>query len=318
MQVIHLSYPPAEASFQGIPASQVLAIGDFDGVHLGHQEVISKTIALAAKQGCTPALMTFDPHPRAFMGQAKYDESITPMDERLKLFAAMGIEFTYIVKFDQQLMTLAPHRFIDEVLIPLNIRAAVVGFDFTFGYKGQGKAETLAELSNNRFQVEIVEPFRMGEEKVSSSAVRSYLEEANPQAAQIYLGRPYTLTGVVVDGDKRGRTLGFPTANMRLDENYILPANGVYAVSVLAEGKQYGGVMNLGYKPTFDGNKRLSTEVHIFDFNGDLYGKSISVSLLHFLRSERKFPSLDELVSQIHRDAEMARDLLQSHNIKNA
>lgn len=311
MQVIPITYPidfDASSLFVG---EQVVAIGDFDGVHMGHQEVIGRALRTAKKLGLPTAIMTFHPHPRAVMGQDKYVDLLTPMRKKMEMFASLGVSHTYIVTFDASLMRLSPEEFVDQVLHRLGVDSVICGFDFTFGYQGKGNPDTLCELSHGKFSVEVVRPFHMDGEKVSSTLIRESLQQGDIDTVTRLLGRPYSISGIVVDGAKRGRTIGFPTANLQLDESYVVPTNGVYAIKASLKGETYKGVMNIGIKPTFTtGELKPSFEAHLFDFSDQIYGEHMSVELIAFLRPERKFSSIDELVAQIKQDAELAKQKL--------
>lgn len=285
----------------------MVAIGDFDGVHLGHQEVIGRALSTAKKLGLPTAIMTFHPHPRAVMGQDKYTELLTPMNKKMMIFESLGINHAYIVTFDASLMRLSPEQFVDQVLDRLGVNSVICGFDFTFGFQGKGTPDSLCNLSHGKFSVEVVRPFHMDGEKVSSTLIRESLQQGDIDTVTRLLGRPYSISGIVVDGEKRGRTIGFPTANLQLDEPYVKPTNGVYAIKATVKGETYKGVMNIGVKPTFSsGEPKPSFEAHLFDFSEQIYGEHVNVELIAFLRPERKFSSIDDLVAQIKLDVETA------------
>ncbi|MDR6883907.1 bifunctional riboflavin kinase/FAD synthetase [Bacillus sp. 3255] len=309
MQIIPISYPIDFDAASVFAGEQVVAIGDFDGVHLGHQEVIGRALSTAKKLGLPSAIMTFHPHPRAVMGQDKYLDLLTPMQAKMEKFASLGVSHTYVVTFDASLMRLSPEQFVDQVLDQLGVNSVICGFDFTFGYQGKGNPDSLCELSHGKFSVEVVRPFQMDGEKVSSTLIRESLQQGDIDTVTRLLGRPYSISGKVVDGEKRGRQLGFPTANLALDESYVIPRNGVYAIKAILNGETYKGVMNIGVKPTFaTGELKPSFEAHLFDFSQQIYGERLKVELIAFLRPERKFSSIDELVTQIKLDAEAARN----------
>ncbi|MBD0380309.1 bifunctional riboflavin kinase/FAD synthetase [Paenibacillus sedimenti] len=308
MQIIPLSYPMDLESAPIYVGKQVVAIGDFDGVHLGHREVIGRAIQTAERLRLPAAIMTFHPHPRAVMGQDKYTELLTPMKKKMELFASLGVNHVYIVTFDASLMRLSPEQFVDQVLHRLGVDSVICGFDFTFGYQGKGTPDSLCELSHGKFSVEVVRPFHMDGEKVSSTLIRESLQHGDIETVTRLLGRPYSMSGIVVDGAKRGRTFGFPTANIQLDEPYVVPVNGVYAIKASVNGVSYKGVMNIGVKPTVaTGELKQSLEAHLFDFSDQIYGEHITVDLIAYLRAEQKFASIDELIAQIKQDAETAK-----------
>ncbi|QAY65638.1 bifunctional riboflavin kinase/FAD synthetase [Paenibacillus protaetiae] len=313
MEIISLTYPldRMPALLQG--KSLAVAIGHFDGVHLGHQDVIRTAVATAKQEGILSAVMTFHPHPKEVLGQGDYyHRSLTPLQDKTALFERLGVDIAFVVAFDTTFASVMPEQFVNEILRPLHAKHVVVGFDFTFGHKGQGNAKHMLELCKPDITVQIVEPLCLKGSKVSSSSVRAALAEGNVTEAAELLGRPYEVTGIVVDGDKRGRTIGFPTANVSPSSPYVLPAYGVYAISVDRNGETYYGVLNLGFKPTFNAPGGEATlEAHLFDFAGNLYGERLTVRFHSFIRNEQKFNSIHELVEQIHRDSETARQLFQ-------
>lgn len=313
MRVVSLSYPlPAE---ERRSQPQVIAIGEFDGVHLGHQQVIRRALERARSLHAPTAIMTFHPHPREVLGQARYARSLTPLQAKLKQLAELGVDTTYVVRFDESFSRIGTHTFVTEFLLPLRPETVVVGFDFSFGHRGAGNPDTLCELGHGRFAVEIVRPYQLDGSKVGSTQIRSWLEQGQLEQANRWLGRAYAVRGTVVRGDGRGRTIGFPTANIEPDGAYVLPANGVYAVRMKVDGAVLNGVANIGRKPTFHADLPKPTlEAHLFDFSGDLYGREIELELVSFLREERKFASPDALVAQIREDAAAARLRLESES----
>lgn len=315
METFQLSYP-----LQGSEAAvrpQVLAIGDFDGVHRGHQEVIKRAVKSGHELGVPAAIMTFHPHPRQVMGIDKYTKLLTPMSRKQELMVELGVDSTYLVEFNERFMRVSPEDFVERMLMPLQVNTVYVGFDFTFGHKGAGTPDLLCELAKGRFAVEVVRPFHMNGEKVSSTRIRDCLLGGRTEEANALLGRPYRLHGKVIHGEARGRTIGFPTANIDVTEPYVIPANGVYAIQAFVRGRRYGGVMNIGLKPTFhDGLPKPSLEAHLFDFEGSIYEETMDVELLTYIRPERKFSSVQELIAQIAADAQQAKILLAEKNIQ--
>lgn len=311
METISLSYPLSAQFIENNSRPQVLAIGQFDGLHLGHASVIETAVRLASEVGLPASVMTFHPHPKEVMKKGDYDGYLTPPQEKERILRNMGVDHVYIVEFNDAFSQVSPQDFVTGMLVPLQIHTAVVGFDFHFGYRGEGHAGMLRELSNNTMEVNTVPPFLISGEKVSSSGIRKALQEGDMELANGWLGRPYAIKGTVSHGEKRGRQMGYPTANVKPDEHYVLPTTGVFAVRVRHNGNTYSGVMNVGVKPTFHNDATVpSLEVHLFDFNGDIYGESLHVELTHFIRKERKFGSMEELMGQIAKDAETAKKLL--------
>jgi riboflavin kinase / FMN adenylyltransferase len=288
-----------------------IALGNFDGVHRGHQQVIQALADLDAA-GSYLTVVTFDPHPQAFFtGQVR--TLLTPLAEKSQQLDDLGVSQLILLPFNQALAALSPAEFVAQILVQqLEAKAISVGFNFRFGHKRSGNAEDLRAIAANYgIQVNVVAPQLFEGERISSSAIRAALEQGDLQQANRLLGRSYSLVGEVVEGDRLGRTLGFPTANLRLPEQKFLPRTGVYAIRVESDGLEQPGVMNLGYRPTVDGTK-LVVEAHLLDWSGDLYGQTLTVSLEQFLRSEQKFPDLAALKAQIQQDCDRARTVFQS------
>jgi len=310
MNVKYLRYP---LELDDDQQSYVMAIGYFDGVHVGHRRVIQRAIDVAKKKNLHAAVMTFHPHPREVLGRSGYTNYLTPLDDKLEVFRKMGVDSVFVVQFDIPFSSIYPEDFIDEFLIPLQAKHIIVGFDYTFGYRGQGTAYTLKEQSKDRYQVDVVSPITRYGEKISSTIIREYLYGGKIEQANEFLGRPYALKGVVVHGEKRGRLLGFPTANLSLDKPYLVPKTGVYGVRVTYEEGIYFGVMNVGIKPTFDQiKKEKSLEVYIFELNENLYDKVLTVEFLFFIREEQKFSGVEQLIHQIKQDVGTAKGRIES------
>ncbi|KAA9006437.1 bifunctional riboflavin kinase/FAD synthetase [Paenibacillus spiritus] len=312
MRTVMLSFPLSAEAAGEWGRLQIAALGQFDGLHRGHASVIAAAVARARREGLPCAVITFHPHPKDVMGKGNYDGYLTPPRDKRELLADMGIDVLYILEFDEPLSRISPEQFVDEMLRPLRLSAAVVGFDYRFGYKGEGDAEMLQRLGEGWMQVETAPPFLLDGVKVSSSGIRRALQEGDIETANAWFGRPYRIRGTVAHGEKRGRTIGFPTANVKLEDRYVIPATGVYAVRAGIDGRRLDGVMNVGVKPTFHEQAlEPSFEVHLFDFEGDLYGREMEVELISFIRPERKFDSVDALIRQIGADAEVARQQLR-------
>lgn len=301
------------------PGGLSLAIGFFDGVHKGHADVIRRAVALARETGRTPAVMTFDPHPRVVLGHGDhYQTVLTPLEDKLALIASLGVEAAYVIWFDRTFAGITAERFVRELLLPLGVRTAVVGFDFAFGFRGEGDAGALRRFSDGAIEVKVAEPVEGGGDKVSSTRIRDGLAAGDCDAVSALLGRPYAIEGKVIHGDARGRQIGFPTANLLPEQPYVIPRKGVYAVTVALKDEEgaasgtYGAVLNVGFRPTFEiPQGQLKLEAHLFDFDGDLYGRKLEISFRAYLRDEAKFASVAELVAQIGRDAAQARECLE-------
>lgn len=311
MDIRRIQYPFTE--WDSVPPEgQVIAIGDFDGVHLGHREVISRAIERARLLGVPAAIMTFDPHPREVLGKAQYSKILTPIAEKMRLFAELGVDQVYIVHFTPELARVSPEDYYKNMLYPLKPRAIVVGFDFTFGHRGQGTAETLAKLAKAGESIEVIAPHNMDGEKISSTLIREQLHLGRLERVKPLLGRHYRIQGKVVKGEGRGRKIDYPTANLEPLDRYVIPRQGVYAVRVYLDGEVLKGVMNIGIKPTFheDEEQPPTLEVHILDRNEDLYGRTLEIEFAAYLRPEMKFSSVEMLIEQIAKDAQRAKQIL--------
>jgi riboflavin kinase / FMN adenylyltransferase len=305
------------------PQGISLAIGFFDGVHLGHLEVVRHAVELAKEQRLVPAVLTFVPHPRAVLGKgAEFESVLTPLEEKLELLAKAGIEAAYLVQFDVAFSQVTPQTFVERLIVPIGTKAAVVGFDFRFGHRGQGDAEALRTFGGGEIEVKVVPPVIMDGEKVSSTRIRDRLAAGECEQASLLLGHPYVIEGIVVHGDARGRQIGFPTANVLPEQPFVIPRVGVYAihVDVVADdgGKtRHHAVLNVGYRPTFDSpGGSVKLEAHLFDFEGDLYGRKLAITFLSFLRPEKKFSGIEELIEQIRNDSIEARQIVAENGTK--
>ncbi|MBW7473250.1 bifunctional riboflavin kinase/FAD synthetase [Paenibacillus oenotherae] len=315
MEIIPLQYPIIQSEQASAAVPKTLAIGHFDGVHRGHQNVIRRSIEAARASGLQSAVMTFHPHPKEVLGQGnQYLTCLTPLEDKVERFRKLGVDVVYIVHFDLAFAAVSPADFVDNVLRPLQVKKAIVGFDFSFGTRGSGKTDTLRVLGEPDIAVEVIEPLMMDERKVSSTLIREALAEGHPEIAERLLGDPYSVTGTVVHGEGRGRTIGFPTANIEPGGAYVTPRQGVYAIMTEVDGKRVSGVLNIGVKPTFhDKLPRPVMEAHLFDYTGDLYGRDLTLQFISFLRAEKKFGSVDELIAQIKSDALQARAVLSAY-----
>lgn len=297
--------------YRGLPARAdgpiALTIGNFDGVHRGHQAMLLRLCEAADDLRLTPAVLTFDPHPREFFARAGAPPRLTRLAQKLEVFRAFGVARTYVARFDAGLAQLSPTSFIEEVLRRrLEVRWVLVGEDFRFG---KGRAGDLAVLRTHArtFSVESMHTVTVDGERASSSAVRTALAAGEMERAAALLGRPYTISGRVAHGEKRGRVLGFPTANLPLTRRP--PLTGIFAVRVHGLGNTpHEGVASVGVRPTITENGQPIVEVYLFDFADTIYGRRVRVEFLHKLRDEEKYSDLDALVRQIRADVAQARD----------
>ena len=289
----------------------IVALGNFDGFHLGHQAVVGRAVARARAEARPALVATFDPHPVRFFDPNAAPFRLTTLDQREALFGAAGADAMVVFHFDAELAGLTATQFVAERLMDaLGVGGVVTGEDFTFGKAKGGNVDVLADLgSKNGFTVETVGPVALEGETVSSSRIRDLLAAGDPRSAARLLTRPFAIRGVVQHGDKLGRTIGYPTANIDMG-SYLRPAYGIYAVrGRLEDGTVLAGGANLGIRPTFTPPKEL-LEPYFFDFNGDLYGQTIEVELIDYLRPEMKFDDLDALKAQMAAACARAADIL--------
>ena len=287
----------------------ILALGFFDGVHLGHQALLTACKHLAERKGCTAGAVTFASHPDAVV-TGKTPPLINTVEERQRLLMGFGIRDVLVLPFDENLRSMLWRDFLED-LIQKGAAGFVCGEDFRFGFRGEGNAEALADFCRERGLLWAVVPEQcQNGVRISSSHIRSLLEEGQMEQAVRFLGHPHILTGAVVSGRKLGRTLGIPTANLLIPEGVVQLRHGVYACKAIAEGKEYLAVTNIGSRPTVGGH-RVTVEPWLMDFDGDLYGKEITLCFHAFLRPERKFDSLEELKVEIQKNAAQTRKIFE-------
>lgn len=285
----------------------VLTIGNFDGVHLGHQEIIKALIKQAKELNCTSAVMVFEPQPRELFSPETAPARLCRLRDKYTLLESLGVERLICVNFNHKFAMQSAESFINHLLVnKLGIKSLIVGDDFRFGKNREGNYNMLLEAGKAAsFNVSDTASYKILNQRISSTEIRQALEKDELDQAEIMLGRPYSIIGRVFHGDKRGRQLGFPTANVKLKRR-VSPVNGVYAVKIKTNCGVFFGVANIGSRPTVSGI-RQQLEVHIFDFDFDLYGQTIEVILLKKLRKEMKFDSLSALIEQITIDSDEAR-----------
>lgn len=290
-----------------------VTIGNFDGVHKGHQKLLKRTREKARAYDAESVVMTFDPHPLQVLAPSHTPPFITMTEQKLELISKQDIEICALLGFTREMAAMEPEEFVRTFLVEgLNMKHMVIGYDYAFGKGRKGNFELLKSLGERYgFSVERVGPFMKDGAIVSSTRIRDLVKAGKVWEARPLLGRFYTVKGEVQHGENRGgRLLGFPTANLKLADE-LFPATGVYAVWASVGDDLCPGVANIGYNPTF-GNDFLSVEVHLFDFSGDIYGQDLRVQFVQRLRSEKKFNGLDELKSQIAKDIELGRTILSS------
>ncbi|HMV52292.1 MAG TPA: bifunctional riboflavin kinase/FAD synthetase [Rhodocyclaceae bacterium] len=302
--------------FRGIPEratqSCVLTIGNFDGVHLGHQALLAELRAVARRVALPAAVLTFEPHPREFFAPESAPARLTSLREKMLLLDGQGVDHLYICRFNARFAGLSAEDFVEGVLAHgLSTRHLIIGDDFRYGKGRRGDFAQLQQAgAEHRFVVEAMRTVMVGEERASSSAIRRLLAQGDMAHAARLLGRPYSIAGRVVHGNKLGRKLGFPTANIQL-KRIRLALAGIFAVTVEGiDAQPLPGVASLGLRPTVEGDGRFHLEVHLFDFDRELYDAHLRVNFLHKLRDEAKYDSLDALTAQISRDCAQARNFL--------
>ena len=298
----------------------VLTIGNFDGVHLGHQQVIQHLVQKAKEYALPAVVMVFEPQPRELFTPDQAPARLTRLRDKYHQLQALGVDKLLVVNFTRSFANLPPAQFVKNLLVErLGVKFLVIGDDFCFGAQRQGNFSYLASQAKRYdFELMSTQSFLVSAQRVSSTDIRQALQNNELAEAANMLGHPYTLCGRVAHGHKLGRTIGFPTANLPLKRK-VSPVSGVFVVRVKISGQagEYQGVANIGTRPTFNG-LRQQLEVHLFDFSGDLYGKQLEVQLLHKLRDEQKFASLEALQTQINLDAQQSRAwLIERNNVEN-
>ena len=283
-----------------------LTVGSFDGVHLGHRDVISHTTRAAAEVGGQSALITFEPHPRCVLDPANCPQSITTLQEKLALIGDAGIEHAIVLRFDRELSALSPQEFIDRLSTTMEIRRWVIGFDFAFGRGRTGNAEGLRSHSH---AVDVIPPFKIDGRELHSSEVRRLITAGEVDKANRLLGREYSMSGPVEAGDRVGRQLGFPTANIGIEPNKLVPALGAYAGRVRAPDGGFVAALSVGYRPTFGGTQ-LRVEAFLLDFEGDLYQQRLELRFVSYLHPDIKFATPDDLVRQLKQDVADTRRIV--------
>ena len=288
----------------------IATFGVFDGLHLGHQAVIRHVVRNATARDLSSAVLAFYPHPLAFLAPERCPPILTPRQKRLELLGELGVDIAIFVRFDAYLAEMSPSTFVQEVLIgTLRTRQVIVGYECQFGKNRAGNAEVLQSLGRQYgFNVIIMPPTLVDGKPVHSTRVREAVVEGELDFATQLLGRPHSIIGRVVRGDGRGRQLGYPTANIHVD-NQIHPPNGVYAIRAKLQERLYGGILNMGVRPTFDGLK-FQIEAHLFDLDEEVYDREIEIFFIKNIRDEQEFPDMESLVEQIGRDVKIAREIL--------
>lgn len=294
----------------------IVTIGTFDGVHVGHKKILEKIIQNTNNSDYESLVLTFFPHPRTILQTATEMKQLNTIDEKSNLIEKAGIDNLVIHPFDKEFASLSAEEFVKKVLVDIfNIQKIVIGYDHRFGKNRTADINDLIAFGNQyNFEVEQISAEELNEVAVSSTKIRNALSDGNIELANSFLGYNYTITGMVVQGKQLGRTIGFPTANISINEDYkLIPNSGVYVVECKIENQSYFGMMNIGTNPTVENtNQKQKLEVNIFDFDQDVYGKSINISFLKRIRSEQKFDSLDALKAQIANDKVTSLHFIES------
>ncbi len=299
MQVIYL-----KGQQLNIEQPVCVALGFFDGLHVGHMALVEQVIRIANQKSYRKALMTFDHYPLYVLGKVKEEHYLTSMNDRIHLLEKMDIDYLFVIEFHKEVAALSPQAFIRDYLQNCHVQHVVCGYDFRFGAKNQGTIQMLQECP--LFDVTVVNKVIYQGEKISSSCIRQALQQGHIDNISALLGRHYCITGKVIRGRHIGHSLGFPTANIQYG-SYFLPKNGVYIVKVHMNEKNYMGMCNIGYNPTFTALEKKSLEVNILDFDGDIYGQKVSVVFYQMLRDEKAFSSKEDLIQQLHHDQQQVR-----------
>ncbi|PAV30044.1 riboflavin biosynthesis protein RibF [Virgibacillus profundi] len=308
MRTIELTYPHT-LNVEELPET-ACAIGFFDGIHKGHQEVIGAAVNKAINENMESAVITFHPHPSVVLKKdTRHVKYITPMREKKEILQKLNVDRLYIIKFNKELSLLSPQEFINHFIIGLNMKHLVAGFDYSYGHKGKGNMSTIEDHANGLFTHTAIDKVTLDKEKISSTKIRELFKTGKIEEANVLLGRTFTLDGIVIKGAQRGRELGYPTANLQVNPDVLLPKSGIYAVKVHYKNEIYEGMANIGTNPTFTADRKdLSVEVNIFDYNNDLYGEELIIEWHKYIREEAKFDSAEALIKKIADDERKIRD----------
>ncbi|MFH5833085.1 bifunctional riboflavin kinase/FAD synthetase [Halalkalibaculum sp. DA3122] len=297
--------------------NSVVTVGTFDGVHKGHRVLMETVLKKAEKRNARSVIVTFDPHPREIISPGeKGIKLLTTLQERREILEDLGIDKMVVIPFDRDFSLLSSEEFVEDIVYKkIGVGEFVIGYDHHFGRNREGTIETIEKLGNRLgFDAYVVSKQEVGDKTVSSTAIRRAIsEDGDIELATDLLGRYYMLNGTVIHGDKRGKEIGYPTANIKPEHpNKIIPRDGVYAVKVRVEGTWYGGMMNIGTRPTFNGEDKRTLEVNIFEFDKEIYGKTIQIRFVKRIRNETKFNGVEELITQLGKDKEQSIAILKN------
>lgn len=291
----------------------VLCIGNFDGIHLAHQEIISKVVAEAKKISCKSMVITFKQHSLSILNSGKNQKKLLMRSEdKIEIIKNMGVDYLVLYDFNE-ILNISHEDFLEHLSENYKVKEIICGFNFKFGNQNKGDIQYLNQMKNKfGFEVKVFEPMTLCDEKISSTDIRNFIEEGELEKANSFLGRFFNISGVVIKGKQLGRKIGFPTANLEYNKIFCTPQNGVYATLTEFDKKIYRSMSNIGYNPTFK-NKYISIETNLFNFSGDLYGKIIKINFIKKLRNEVLFPDVNALIDQLHKDKISACEFIKKY-----
>lgn len=293
-----------------------VTVGTFDGVHLGHQKILSRLKKIAKKNNGETVLLTFDPHPRKILFNDQNIKLINTLDEKIRILQSLGLDHLVVCPFTKAFSNLSAKEYVEELLVKkINTKTLVIGYDHHFGNDRKGNIELLKKLqSTYQYQLEEIKAHEIDEIKISSTKIRTAIETGNVNVVYEYSGNHLQFSGKVIKGEGIGKTINFPTANLELiNKDKILPENGVYAIICEVNKKTTNGVMNIGFRPTINNKNKINIECHLFDWNQDIYDQLVHVNVVERIRSEIKFPNLEELKIQIQEDSKSAKKILNEY-----
>ena len=288
----------------------IATIGTFDGIHIGHQKILNSLVRFAEENGLKSVVITFNPHPRKIISKKNSIELINTIEEKKEKLKTLGVDYLIVQKFDQKFSETEANKFVEILKNNINIEKLIIGYDHRFGKNRNADINDLKKYGKElNFEVIEIDALEIKEVNVSSTKIRAAIKDGNIQLANSYLGYNFFFSGEVVKGHSRGKELGFPTANLKINEDKIIPKNGVYLVKSIIDNQDFYGMMNIGYNPTFN-NKSKKIETHFFNLNKNLYGKIIKIELLEYIREEKRFETIDELIQRLKLDREKCLKLI--------
>ena len=290
--------------------STIATIGTFDGIHIGHQKILNSLVRFGKENSLKSVVITFDPHPRKIINKINSIELINTIEEKKEKLKTLGIDYLIVQKFDEKFSETEANKFVEILKNNINIEKLIVGYDHRFGKNRNADINDLKKYGKElNFEVIEIDALEIEEVNISSTKIRLAIKDGNIRLANSYLGYNFFLSGKVVKGHSRGKELGFPTANLRIEENKIIPKNGVYLIKSKIDNQNIYGMMNIGYNPTFN-NKSKKIETHFFNLNKNLYGKIIKIELLEYIREEKRFETVDDLIQRLKLDREKCLKLI--------